>query len=297
MRKLTVLVAALAIAACDRSRPELEKTLAQVQQISAEKDSLIKDFMRTSQFIAEVNTELARVKSARPVMKVAGELENPLSPAEEREQIAQKVKDLVIRLADTEARLAASRARVKELTDRNSALTRQLSEFDSTIVAFRTIMANQRDEIARLNGEVSALKAEISGLRQDKEQLTSEKTQLTEEKESLTAERDRVYFVIGTKEALLRNEIIEQTGGALGIGRTQVPARNLNPADFTSIDRTKVREIAFPKADKSYRVITRQDVTALAAPPARDGRLKGGLQIADPERFWAATKYLILLEQ
>lgn len=297
MRKLIVLVAVFALSACDRSKPQLEKTLAQVQQISAEKDSLIKDVMQTSQFIAAVNTELARVKSAKPVKKVAGELENPLSPAEEREQIAQKVKDLVTRLNETESRLAASRARVKLLTDQNSALKRQLSEFDSTIVAFRTIMANQRDEIERLNGEVSSLKAEISGLREEKVQLTSEKTQLTEEKESLTAERNAVYFVIGTKDELLQKKIIDQTGGALGIGKTQVPARTLSPADFTKVDRTKVSEIAFPKADKAYRIITRQDVTALAVPPGKDGRLRGGLKIVDAGKFWAATKYLILLEQ
>ena len=43
MKKFAMLVAVLAIAACDRSKPELDKTLVQMQQISAEKDSLLKD--------------------------------------------------------------------------------------------------------------------------------------------------------------------------------------------------------------------------------------------------------------
>ena len=56
-------LAVLLVAACDGSKKELEKTLVQVQQISAEKDSLLKDVMATSQFIADVNSELAKVKS------------------------------------------------------------------------------------------------------------------------------------------------------------------------------------------------------------------------------------------
>ena len=74
MRKLALLMAVVAISACDRSKPELEKTLVQVQQISAEKDSLLRDVMATTQFIADANSELAKVRmsaSAKPVAATA----------------------------------------------------------------------------------------------------------------------------------------------------------------------------------------------------------------------------------
>jgi hypothetical protein len=38
-------------------------------------------------------------------------------------------------------------------------------------------------------------------------------------------------------------------------------------------------------------------VTALATPPDGSARLRGGLKITDADRFWAASKYLIVLEQ
>ena len=119
---------------------------------------------------------------------------------------------------------------------------------------------------------------------------------LTEEKSSLVVERNLVYYVIGTKDELLKKHVIEQTGGTLGLGKTQVPARDLNPSDFTSIDKTKVSEIAFPAADKAYKIITRQDVGALETAPDKDGRIKGGLKIKDAEKFWGASKYLILIQ-
>jgi predicted nucleic acid-binding Zn-ribbon protein len=300
MRKVLLLTAVLALAACDTSKPELDKTLVQMQQISAEKDSLLKDVMQTSQFIADVNTQLATVKSrnaGRPVKRAAGGAEMSLTPAQERAAIKDKITELTERLNEAEARLGASRNRVKELTANNAALTSQLASYDSTIAAFKTIIDNQKTEIVSLNDQLAALQTENASLRQDKAQLTTQATQLTAEKTSLTTERNTVYYIIGTKEELLKKKIIVQTGGTLGIGRTQVPARDLNPADFTAIDKTAVSQIAFPKPDRTYRIITRQDVTALETPPDRDARIRGGLKITDPDKFWAASRFLIVVEQ
>src|ERR1035437_11076694 len=243
MRKLTLLVSVLAIVACDKSKPELDKTLAQMQQISAEKDSLLKDVMQTSQFIADVNTQLATVKSlnaGQPVKGAAATAKTGKTPAEQRDAIKVKIKQLTDRLNDAAARLGTSRNRVKDLTANNAALTSQLVAYDSTIAAFKTIIENQKTELVSLNAQLAALQTENAALKQDKAQLTPDKTQLTEEKSSLTTERNTVYYVIGTKDELLKKKVIDQAGGTLGIGKTQVPARDLNPADFTAIDKTQV---------------------------------------------------------
>lgn len=299
MKGLIVLATVLAIAACDRSKPELEKTLAQVQQISAEKDSLLQDVMQTSQFIAEVNTELAKVRSrnaGKPTQGKAGEMESTLSPAQQREAIKARVMELTTRLNESESRLAASRKRVADLTASNTGLTTQLAAYDSTIAAFKKITDNQKAEIASLTEQVNALTGENTQLKADKVQLVTESAGLTAEKDRLTLERNTVYYVIGTKDELLKKHVIEQTGGMLGIGKTQVPARELNASDFASIDKTKVNEIAFPAPDKAYRIITRQDVSGLETSPDRGGRIKGGLKIKDADRFWGASKFLILIQ-
>lgn len=300
MKKFALLAAVLALAACDRSKPELDKTLVQMQQISAEKDSLLKDVMQTSQFIADVNTQLATVKSrnaTKPVKGAAPDAEASLTPAQQRDAIKAKITELTGRLNEAESRLGASRNRVKELTANNSALTSQLASYDSTITAFKSIIDNQKTEIVSLNDQLAALQTENAGLKQDKEQLTTEKTQLAADKSTLVTERNTVYYVIGTKDELLKKKVIVQTGGALGIGKTQVASRNLNPADFTAIDRSVVMEIAFPHADKTYKVITRQDVSALETAPDKNGLIKGGLKIVNADKFWGASKYLIIIEQ
>lgn len=294
MRKIFLMAAAaaLTLSGCV-SKKDYEKELEQVKLISAEKDSLLKDVMATSQFIADVNTELARVRDAKagkPVVGASGEMSN-LSPSEQRAQMLERIKTLTDRVNDAESRLAASRQRVASLS---GDLTRQLAQYDTTIAAFKSIIENQKAEIASLTAQVSALQGENAALKTEKAQLTVEKEALTTEKVALTVERNTVYYVIGTKGELRKKGIIVKRGGILGIGSTDIPATTLNPADFTSIDKTKTAEITLPRPEKSYRVLSRQDLTATVQ-PAKDG-YKGAIAITNAEQFWAASKFLIIVQ-
>jgi predicted nucleic acid-binding Zn-ribbon protein len=299
VRKLTLAAFAFALVACDRSKPELEKTLVQVQRISAEKDSLLKDVMATTQFIAEVNTEIAKVRirnASRPTTSKSGDMESNLTPAQQRAQLLSKVKEITVRLNDAESRLGASRKRVTELTGNNSDLAKQIAAYDSTIAGFKSIIDNQKAEIVSLTAQISALNGEVTKLKTDNVQLVNEKTSLTGERDKLTTERNTVYYVVGTKEDLLKKHIIEQTGGTLGLGKVQVAARDLSPAEFTAVDKTKTSEILLPKGDKTYRIITRQDLAALETMPEKN-KVMGAVKIKNPDQFWSASKFLIILEQ
>jgi predicted nucleic acid-binding Zn-ribbon protein len=300
MRKLALLAAVVAIAACDRSKPELEKTLVQVQQISAEKDSLLRDVMATTQFIADANAELSKVRtgaSGKPKVATAGENEGKLSPSEQRADLLDRIKGITASLKEADSRLAASRRRVSMLDTNDASLKTQVAAYDSTITSFKSIIDNQKAQVVDLTNQVNALTTENTQIKAFNVQLTSDKASLTDERDKLVTEKNTVYYIIGTKDELLKKNIITQTGGMLGIGKVQVPARDLNPADFTSIDKTSVADIPFPKAGAPYRIVTRQDVTALETPPDSKGRLHDALKIKDPNAFWAASKYLIIVEQ
>src|SRR5579872_1832756 len=160
MRKLALLMAAVvAIGACDRSKPELEKTLVQVQQISAEKDSLLRDVMATTQFIADANTELAKARvsaNAKPKVASADNSEMKASPAEQRAALLTRIKGITASLNEAESRLAASRKRVSMLDTSNTSLKAQLAAYDSTITSFKSIIENQKSQVADLTNQVNA---------------------------------------------------------------------------------------------------------------------------------------------
>lgn len=295
MKQVILAGALAALAAGCVSKSEYDKQLQQVASISAEKDSLLKEVAATSTFITEVNAELDQVKSGRPVAAVAGGDMEQLSPMQQREALAARVKGLTERLRESEERLAASRRRVSQLTANNATMSAQMASFDSTIKRFQVIIDSQKAEIVALLDQVGSLTAENQALRETNVQLESQRSQLSAEAAALTTEQNTVYWVAGKKEDLLKRGIIEQRGGMLGLGKTAVLARTLETGEFTAIDRTQVREIPLPNPARTYRIITTNDLAGLDAAPA-DGKFKGSLRIAAPEVFWRPSKFLVLME-
>ena len=307
MRRTMVAVLALASFACEGSRTETMRSLAEVQEISAQKDSLLKDVTATSAFLADLGRQIGTVRDLKAGKTTANtsDLDENLSPAGRRARVLAQVQEITERLNDSEKRLAQSRQRVTELTGTDAAKSQRLAAFDSTVASFKDIIESQKAQIADYAEQVRALTEENTKLKSDNAQLASTTTMLTSQRDSLTTQRDSlatenntVYYVAGTKQALIDRHVIEKTGGFLGLGKTQVPARQMNVTAFMPINKNMVTEILFPRADKQYRVITRQNLAALETAPDDHGRLNGGhIRIKDPNAFWASSKYLILIEQ
>lgn len=291
MRKTFILGAFLLFATACVSKKEYEAQLAQSAALSAEKDSLLTEVVATSQFISDVNAEVDKVRTGQPVAARTGEMET-LTPMQARAQLMERVTELTARVKTAEERMAASRRRIAALTAGDADLTRR---FDSTVAAFQTLVDNQKSEIVALLDQVSALTAQNAQLRGANEQLTTERAELAASNTTLTMEKNTVYWVAGTKADLLRRGVIELRGGMLGIGRTPVLSRTIDPVEFTAADRTMLTEIALPVSAKTYRLISPNDITGLDGAPT-DGKFKGTVRISAPEVFWRPSRFLVLIE-
>jgi hypothetical protein len=163
-----------------------------------------------------------------------------------------------------------------------------------TVTEFQSVISNQKTTIASLMEQVSALQTENT-------RLATRTAELSDTVSVMTARDNTVYYIIGTKDELVRRGIVTEEGGSRVLfvfgkrGKTIVPARDLDPAQFTAIDQREVTEIPLPEADHDYRIASRQDLTGLATPPGEDGRIRGTITIADPERFWENNRFLIIV--
>ena len=291
MRKILSLAALALVATACVSKKEYDRQLAQQAALSAEKDSLLSEVVATSQFITQVNGELDKVQTGQPVQSREGEMEQ-LSPTEARAQLVSRVQELTARVKQAEERMAQSRRRIAALTAGNEDLTKR---FDSTVAAFQTLVDQQKQEIAGLVEQVTALTAQNAQLREQNTQLAAEGVALRSDRDALVVEQNTVYWVAGTQADLLSRGIIERRGGMLGIGRTTVLSRTLNADEFTAADRRDLLELTLPDANKTYRIVSPNDLTGLDAAPA-DGKFKGTIRISNPTTFWRTSRFLVLVE-
>jgi chaperonin cofactor prefoldin len=263
----------------------------QLSTISSQKDSLLTELSETTKLITDVSAELATIRTdTRNAPVVGGEG----ARVDERAEVLAKVRALVSRVRQSEARLAAARRRVDSLTGTSDSLRTAMTAYANTITELQGVVESQKATIATLNEQVTALTGQVTT-------LTEEKRVLTDTVSTMTERENEIYYVVGSKKELMDRGVITQEGGTRFLvftrtGETLNPARVLDPQQFTRADRRTLTEIALPKPDKQYRIVSRHDLAYAEADAMEAGKFKGTLRITSPQQFWSASKYLIIVE-
>jgi hypothetical protein len=286
----------LTVAGCDRQHAELQKALAESRAAEAQKDTLLTEVLETTQFVSDLNSELAKARSV--AMSSGGEdrgAPGAQQDREERKMALLRIQQVITRLNESEAKLTATEDRAKNARIRNARLLAQMSTYRRTIedlraaaeqqrTATEAIIADQRSQIALLAGQVDTLDKERANLRGSVAHLTTY--------------ANTVYYAIGTRDELLKSGVVTKEGSKfLVFGGTRLePARDINTAAFTVIDKTQTLSIALPRIDKKYKIVSRQSPSFLTGDVTRKGEVRGVVEIVSPEEFWLPSKYLILVE-
>jgi len=298
MRQIS-LIAMLVVAAlgCDRRHAELQKALSDSRAAEAQKDSLLTEVLETTQFVSDVNSELAKARSVAIInASEDGGAPGAARDREERKATLARIQQVIARLNESEAKLTATENRAKNARNRNARLLAQISTYKRTIEDLKAaaeqqraeheaIIADQRSQIALLAGQVDTLDRERTTLRGSVANLITYK--------------NTVFYAVGTKDELIEKGVVKKEGSKfLFFGGTRLePARDLNASAFTAIDKTQTLSIALPRSDRKYRIVSRQSPTFLAGDVTKDGDVKGVVEIVSPEEFWSPSRYLILVQR
>lgn len=279
--RASLLLTVGALAACGPSE-QVKQQIAQLQAEAAQKDSLMQEVADNARVMSQISAEIAKVQGHAATATEG-------TPIVTRDSILASIRAIGARLDSTQARLAASERRIRLLRGRSGAMQKTLS-------ALQTTVANQKETIASLNTQIAGLQAENS-------RLTAANTALGDTVQNMVKLQNTVYYVVGTKADLLQKGLIKEEGGHRILfifgkaGKVMVPAGNLDRSQFTAADERELTQIPLPNPKGTYRIVSNQDVSALATPPDKDGKITGSsIQITDPQKFWANSPVLIIVE-
>jgi len=303
---LPALLLVTALGACDKSKEQLRllshTDSARTDSIVAMKNDLLNEVMASTQFVNDLNSELAKLKSrekARLSTKLTTE-SDMAAIKEERAAVTQRIRVLVARLDSSEARVATLRARAQRLAAHDSTLVAQVAQYEKTIADLRQTVEQQKADyestIAKQNVQIASLTTQVDTMTKENVRLSGERTALADTVGQLTSEKNTAYYVIGTKDELVKQGVLVEEGRKRFLlvgGRPVAPARELDPSKFTKIDRTKEKVITFPAGD--YQIFSRQNPAYATPFASKDGKVSGGLRIDYPERFWEASRFLIIV--
>ena len=309
MRTLRFLLPCLVLlGACDTKAKEQLRTLAHADSLRTDslvaiKNDLLNEVMTSTQFVNDINSQLAKMKFATEPKLNAKANESDLSKMkEERTIVVTKIRELVARLDSSENRLASLRKRANSLAKHDSTLVAQVAAYEQTIGELRQTVEQQKAEyqaiIDRQNTQIAQLTSKVDTVTTENVRLAGERAALVDTVSQLTTEKNTAYYVVGTKDELVKKGILVEEGRRRFLlvgGRPVALARELDPSKFTQIDRLKERVINFPDAGR-YSIFTRQNPTFAAPLAVKDGKMSGGLRIDQPEKFWEPSKFLIIVK-
>ncbi len=287
-----ILLIAMTATGCDRRQAELSRALAESRAAEAQKDSLLTEVLETTQFVSDLNSELAKAKSAAVISNGDPGLPGAIHDREERNATLARIQQVIARLNESEVKLTAAETRAKNSRIRNARLLAQIATYKKTIEDLKTAAEQQRAENEDQRSQIALLAGQVDTLGKERNTLRGHVA-------SLISYKNTVYYAIGTKNELLENGVVTKEGSKfLVFGGTRLePARNLNPAAFTAIDKTQTLSIALPRIDKKYKIVSRQSPEFLSGDVTNKGEVKGVVEIVSPEEFWSASRYLILVQK
>jgi hypothetical protein len=298
MRRVPLLLVLAAVTACEKigsgggtsaSKPDsitiLNTKLAQAKSVTAQQDSLLQGFQQTAQLLADIEKELGTVKGLQSHVPLNTKGEANSDPqAAYRASLAGKVQEVT-------ALLRQSRERVSAMSEKNAALKTQVETALATIASYEQIIEQNKQQLAALHIQVDSLSTANT-------QLTTSKAAVTDTMLTLRKQESTVYYVVGTKDELLKKGIIAEEGSTfLFFGsKALVPARMLDKGQFTPINKWDDVPIVLHITNKPYKVVSRQDAQLIEAGKDSSGKFNGELHVTQPADFWSTSKFLIIVE-
>lgn len=292
MRKIMILIVTIAFfSSCHNYKQDAEKLIMERDSLSREaavKDSSIVEYL--SDF-NDIMATLDSIKSIENMVTVQQAQQSEMSYSQKQKivedinllnELLQKNKDQVAslqkKLSNSNYRIGKLNAMVAELEQMVSNLEKQVKEKDT--------------EIARLTLDVQNLSKDVVQLNEKIADMESESQEKSNTIELQTRELNQAFYVVGSRQELKDNGVIERTGGFLGIGKSSEIRKDFNKEMFTEVDLRDLEVI--PLNVKKAEVIS--------VHPAGSFHISGEntadtLYIDNITQFWSASRYLVVVAQ
>ncbi len=264
-------------------KTEVERMMRERDSLMAQydaKDSVINGYM---QDIAEIQTSIEGLTAQEEMLNREGANNTEISQdAKTRimgdiEGIRQMIDQNKKKLSDLQSRVRKSNVKVAELEKMIGSLNSQLAVRDSSINSLN-------ENIFALNGKITNMQTEIDTMVIESARKTAEIT-------DKTTKLHTAYYTVGDYKTLRDKKVLAKQGGFLGLGKAKTMVPDFNREAFTQIDFTSTKTIQLNT--KSAKLLSTHPTGSYNL--LSENKKVTAIEITDPEKFWQASKYLVVV--
>ncbi len=295
-------IAAMSLVACNGDKiADLEKRNTALNEQTTLQDSLLNDFMMSFNTF-EDNLSLIKEKENLIALETS---DQELAP-DQKERILTDIQSINDLLDQNRTLIAELTEKVEKNDGKVREFRRMVKRLKTDLEARDTEITTMKEELVALNFEKETLNRRVdtlSGVNEQLVALSNNQAKTIEEKEEVlteqtetintqTARLNRAFYVVGTEKELKEMNVLSKEGGVIGIGRTAKLAKDFDANAFTAVDITEFDRI--PVETKKVKVVTAHPSDSYAVNETEKGQVES-LEITNPDKFWAASRYLVVV--
>ena len=235
----------------------------------------------TAEIMNEIQDNLAQISYKRG--KIQNEGINQEIDEAPKEWILDEIN------AINELRLENAK-KVQQLTAAIKKREAEIGEKDNTIATLNTMVESLNNQLAIAEQENEILKVQLQQVDEEYSQLLDSYLESADQLDNATDKLNTAYYAYGTRSELKDNKVITKEGGIIGIGGANKLKDDFNDEYFTQIDILQTKEIEI--MGNKPELITSHPSSSYELVEG-DGKYK--LKIKDADKFWGASKYLVVV--
>lgn len=281
---LIIAVAITLLSACNRQELADSKSMNDsLASLVSEREQALNDFIVSFNEI-ESNLDSVAVKQHIITMSVD-------NPGELKKSRKARINDEIIAINNL---MDENRKKITELNRKLKNSAGKNANLEKTIATLSDQLNQKNMELEYLNAQLNSLNAQVVQLESNVSILNAENNQQSKVIENETAALRSAYYVIGSSKELKDAKIIDREGGLLGLGKTSKLRSDFDNTMFTHIDYTQSTTIG---VNSKMKIITSHPSDSYSL--IREGKDKDivtNISISNPEKFWSASKYLVVIK-
>lgn len=286
MKKLifAVAVASVAFVACNKQQENKDTSDVQVAALN-ERLSLAQDSKDSLIFLmSDIYSGIEEINVQENMLYNLRGNEN----AGQREEIIENLTRIKTELADRQAKLDALASQFNDSNDKNKQLAAQVAQLKKLVSEKEAYISQLQEKLKDANFHIEQLRDTVAVTRRQVTEVSAQKAQAdslvqvkTQENQQLVNDANRVYYCLGTKKELEKNNILK---------KKKIMQGDYEMSYFKEADKRTLTSI--PCYNKKVEILSGQPKDSYRIDEAADKSKT--IVITNPARFWGTTNFLVV---
>lgn len=255
---------------------------------------------RTLEQLNERNQELAQIKKERD--SVLNQLDSTLIALEkhlgiQESEINRNLSERIrYNIGYLDNMIQENEKKVRNLRAQNRNSNKQYDNLMAELEANQQALEKRQRDLENLNQQVARMDRKIKSQDSLNVRLTNQGSSQARKMEELNQRLNTAYVIVGKFKELKDKELVEKKGGFLNIfGRVPKLDPDYNKGLFATINIRKDTVLELNVSRKDIKMVTVHPMESFQLLTTGENTSK--ISIKDPDRFWEASKFLVIAEK